>query len=86
MTHFDMDHSCPSCSIAMDAVSSFEGTGCPDPGDITICIRCAAVGVFTEDMGVRLPSADEKAVYMADPNVQRAVSAVLEVNQRRGRP
>lgn len=43
---------CPLCGLESNAASSPEGAT-PDPGDITICMHCAGLLVFTDDMRLR---------------------------------
>jgi hypothetical protein len=34
--------SCPSCGYSVDGASDFEGQAVPKPGDVSICLNCAA--------------------------------------------
>jgi hypothetical protein len=44
---------CPRCDYKVDAATPvFDDTVCPKPGDFTICINCATLLIFTEDMGL----------------------------------
>jgi hypothetical protein len=46
---------CPSCGCTLNAaVDPNEPTAVPRPGDMTICMSCCKVLIFTEDLGVRL--------------------------------
>jgi len=46
---------CPSCRHEMhQAMSTNNQSTPPEPGDVTICIRCAALLKFNSTMGVRL--------------------------------
>lgn len=41
---------CPNCGYAMDAVTAAFEDVRPKPGDVTVCIKCAALLEFTDDM------------------------------------
>ena len=41
---------CPYCGLKLDCAS---GVGPPQPGRITLCIRCAGVMEFTSDLRLR---------------------------------
>lgn len=43
---------CPTCGYTVDAASSLAGNHKPEPGDWSLCLRCAAVNVF--DAALRL--------------------------------
>jgi hypothetical protein len=59
---------CPYCGALLDAAGSFdeESTEVPGPGDASICIGCAGLLVFTEDMGVRKLLDDDFAKLPAE--------------------
>lgn len=44
--------SCPACGHVFTHVDTLEGgdTPMPNPGDLTVCIECAAVLTWDEDM------------------------------------
>lgn len=44
---------CPHCGRRNDAASDPRGNGTPSPGDLTVCIGCTGVCVFTKSMGMR---------------------------------
>lgn len=50
---------CPNCGYKLDAATSATGAGDPSPGDLTVCVRCAAVLVFTSEMAHRKFSEEE---------------------------
>ena len=41
---------CPTCGKILDAVSAEDGTGSPEPGDITVCFYCGEILNFSDDM------------------------------------
>lgn len=52
---------CPACGYAnLDcATGAFEEDLTPKPGDLSLCIRCGDMLVFTDKLGLRLPTKEE---------------------------
>lgn len=50
---------CPYCGKVNDLASSFKGKEKPEPGDISICIKCAGILVFDEELRIRRPTDSE---------------------------
>jgi len=50
---------CPQCGSPNDCASGIERR--PVPGDLSICIRCATVARFTDQMELRRLTAEEEA-------------------------
>jgi hypothetical protein len=81
-TYF-VDQLCPDCGAQMDALTcvnnaKFNGA---KPGDLTVCLECVAVLVFTADLKLRAATLDE--TNNAPPELLRAVQAVMAVGQGR---
>ena len=60
----EIDTSCFSCGYRFDAASGVNTEEQPDPGSLSLCLRCAAIGVFDmegEKLVVRKPTPDELA-------------------------
>jgi hypothetical protein len=77
---------CLSCGRLVDAASDVEGKSVPKPGDVTICIGCAHVMVFTEDLKLREPTAQEAEEIAEDDKVARARWAIMTMRAKeRGR-
>ena len=73
---------CPQCSYEMTDASGVGHNERPSPGDWTVCIRCAAVLRFTEEIGVREASGKELAEL--DPESALAIAqAVHAIRQMR---
>lgn len=51
---------CPGCGKRLDGARAVTGNTAPQPGDFTVCIRCAIVLRFTEELG--LMAVDQKDV------------------------
>jgi hypothetical protein len=76
---------CPACGEAIDRASHIEGESAPSPGDVSICIRCAAVNLFDDDLSPRVPTAAELARLRASatwPEIQRHVRALTRSKRR----
>ena len=60
---------CVVCKTYMDATAPSDGRDSrPGPGDVTICLKCGAFMVFTDDMSVRGISHSEFVTL--DPYIQ----------------
>jgi hypothetical protein len=72
---------CPHSKTALSAVGS-GGEGRPEAGSLTVCISCAEVRMFIDDLGLRCPEAGElAATYAAQPGLEM----YLERARRAGR-
>lgn len=80
MTETPLTHPCPRCRRTNDAVSSAFGDHQPVPGDITICLHCCAICLFSDTMSVVLPSdAELDAIKKSDawPQIQALTRAMV---------
>lgn len=50
---------CPYCGTQLDAATKLDRAIMPKPGDISVCIKCAQVLVFADDLMLRKPKPDE---------------------------
>lgn len=65
MKTFDISEArCPSCRHAVNSASNMHGKR-PLPGDITVCVRCAAVSQF--DVKMRLNPVTQKQLDQLPP-------------------
>lgn len=62
ISHSTPDH-CPHCGkkVTLSTGISHDEHLEPMPGAFTLCIRCAQLSVFGENLKLRLPTAEEKA-------------------------
>jgi hypothetical protein len=77
------DNRCPYCGLTNDRASDPTGDAVPKRGDISVCIRCGGVGLFTRSLRVRKPSPAELAEAMANPKVRRLQAAIRGLPTRR---
>lgn len=54
---------CPGCGYVCDHAADLEECGRPNPGDVSVCINCAAAHVFGEDLELRKPTKEEEASF-----------------------
>lgn len=45
--------SCPTCGKTLDAATHPTEDVSPSPGDVTICIGCQDILIFTDELGLR---------------------------------
>jgi hypothetical protein len=75
---------CPVCKYEMDCATCVEKEDwVPKAGDGTICIKCGEFLLFTEGLGLRLPTEEEYQKYGTDP---RIIAAQVVVRGFAGRP
>jgi hypothetical protein len=61
------DNACPACNYKVSAAAPADDKpGVPMPGDIVLCLNCAEVLQFTEDMDLKLCPAGVKQTFDAD--------------------
>lgn len=78
------DMSCPVCGYVVQAATAVFGHHAePFEGDLAVCIACTAVNVYaSEARGLRLPTADEQALFRRSRKVQAAVRATKAARAR----
>lgn len=52
-------NSCPHCHVPMTFTQEFRGNHKPTAGDFAICTVCHKLGIYTEDLQLRLPTTRE---------------------------
>lgn len=48
-THRHAPDRCPWCGYLVDAATNVTGEGAPEPGDLTLCVKCAMPAQFGPD-------------------------------------
>ena len=74
--------SCPFCGHRLDSAMAADPANPdakPDPGDVTICISCAQILVFTDDLTLRASMPGE--IEMT-PEVRRVQELVRRLDRR----
>lgn len=74
---------CLNCGKKIDAAAPTPDfpDSAPSPGDIALCLDCAHLHVFAEDLTLRAPTDDEMAEIAGDPDMIRAVKAIGAFNK-----
>lgn len=74
---------CPECDYEVDAASGVgdaEGQH-PEPGNIAVCIRCAAMGIYFEQpdgtLGLRAPTTEEYVELSEDEEIIRVRASII---------
>lgn len=69
---------CLRCKAALPCATSLTELGArPSAGDVSICLYCGNIAVFTgRGVELRTPTFDELAELASDPDVRRTVNAV----------
>jgi len=75
---------CPFCFTVLDAASGLGHENYPQPGDFTICIKCAGVLRFREDMSIEPSSLESIPTHsrMKFAQMVTHVKAFIEYLQR----
>ena len=86
-THRVRKHRCLHCDELLDAATMIPGSGKERPGrgDVSICVRCNHVAIFTRGGKLREPRPDELRVIMTDRRITTArnVLSLIHVDKRR---
>lgn len=76
---------CPNCGKTLDAATACEGDRKPAPGDFTVCIYCAIILRFDNDMNLREVTKEELAAFAIE-NTHEArllIETILCIKQLR---
>lgn len=84
----DRDHelTCPWCGKVTDGLAQVTDTGRPappSPGDLSLCITCAGLAIFTAE-GQRRATPAERAQLLRDPEVARVAAAIVLAGELEG--
>jgi hypothetical protein len=72
---------CLNCGHPLDRATHVDGARRAKPGDVTLCIRCSHIMIFTEDMSFRNPTDEELTEIAADADVMRAAVALARMRE-----
>jgi hypothetical protein len=75
---------CPHCGTKLDAATPMcDPTHVPDPGSVSLCLRCCQWIVFDETLHLRKPSPEESVEFANDPMFQRLLAISIRVARQR---
>jgi hypothetical protein len=61
---------CPRCDAPLTGASDMEGSARPRPGDVSVCLYCAALLKYTAQRTLRaLTAAEVRALAVDEPDV-----------------
>jgi len=60
---------CPECGKPLNGASGIDTDNGPDPGDFSVCIYCGTILVFSEDIKLRHPTAEEMKDIAGDERI-----------------
>ena len=73
---------CPNCGYELDAATKVEGSkGAPEPGDVTVCMGCAALLQWDSEKKLTPARLDEMPAEMRG-TLEKVIAAVKEVRKR----
>lgn len=83
-----MDNTCPHCGAKHDAVSKLKGSAVrePDPGSLSLCIKCGEFGMFDEAMKLRKLTDDEMVDAWSYPEVRQVYRAWRQMKDQEPKP
>jgi hypothetical protein len=76
----DVDHhmkpfKCPNCGKTLDGASGIDYDGRPSPGDYSVCIGCAAILSFDDDLEPHSMSIED--IQAMHPENRKVISALV---------
>ena len=64
-TSHEVDNVCPHCGAKTDQTSGVDSEHGPEPGSPSICLYCAGICIFTDELKLRVPLEHELfEIYM----------------------
>ncbi len=65
-------NTCHTCGKVLDAATDTGDAPTPRPGDVSICIGCGELMIFTKGLRLRMPTVKEKRDCLQNPKVMAA--------------
>lgn len=87
ITRTPVNH-CLNCGRKISAAAptpDFPDDSAPSPGDIAICLDCAHVHVYADDLTLRAPTDDEMTEIAGNRDMIRAIEAIGRFNRENPR-
>lgn len=69
---------CCECGAKLDGAAG-EGDITPDPGDMSVCIYCGSLNVFSDNLTLRKPTVEEYVESTKNRKLQEYRKAVIEL-------
>lgn len=76
------DRKCPHCDYKNDGTTVLENEeASPHAGDFSVCINCAKVSAFKDDMHLRLLTEDETKLASKMSTLNRAIKIIKKLHE-----
>lgn len=76
--HSTPESKCPVCGTVVDMATGVGGPEAPQPGNISICIKCAGVSKYSEEMTLVPISTEEMAeICDTDPEAWNHITSAV---------
>lgn len=75
---------CPKCGYLMEATTPLDGGALPKDGDVSICLNCGAILIFTAELKMRAATDQEVAEIMRDKQTASMIQRAQSYIRRRG--
>lgn len=72
---------CPFCGTEHDRSATVMGSG-PKEDDVSICMVCSGISVFTDEIKLRKPTAKELKLIERSATTQHMLNAVRETKKQ----
>lgn len=73
---------CSSCNSHTDAATCVDGKSLPSPGDVSICLYCGHIAVFSDDMILRPLTSEEMHEVAGNKAILQAQSIRAEYERK----
>lgn len=71
-----------TCTVCLHTVDGAGGPPeLPSPGDFAVCIRCAGLNIYADDLTLRAPRNDEILAAAEDPDVQKVREIIRHMHK-----
>jgi len=75
--HLVKKNICSVCGHDLDGATQINGDNKPKPGDVSICVGCANIAIFDDDLNLRQPDLDEEQELLKDQTIAEAQTKIL---------
>lgn len=72
---------CWHCDRMLDGLTPAKDDPIPEPGGVTICLYCGAVGILADDLSMRQPIKEELDKLGEDPEFRSIFAQVIWARQ-----
>jgi hypothetical protein len=73
---------CPHCEAEVDSATCYQAEVAPSPNDATVCLACAQVAIFGDDLKLRLPTELERREIKNNPQISELQRAIRNMDRR----